>query len=85
MTTYETQMIDIQKLREARTLAAARANAEDAAIWRWFSALLEAGTIRWCRSDKGWIVSVNHRHVATEVSFDNAIRAAKARSESLLM
>lgn len=64
-------------------MAAARANAEDAAIWRWFSALLEAGTIRWCRSDKGWLVSVHNRHLATEVSFDNAIRAAKTRSESL--
>ncbi|WP_245004749.1 hypothetical protein [Paraburkholderia sacchari] len=77
-------MIDIQKLREARFLAATHANEEDAAIWRWFSALVETGKIRWCQSDKGWFVTVNRRHVAIEPRFDDAIRAAKTRSESLL-
>lgn len=76
--------MDIQKLHETRALAAACANAEDASIWRWFSALLEAGKIRWCLSDKGWLVSVNHRHVATAAGFDEAIRTAKSRSESAL-
>ncbi|WP_244197908.1 hypothetical protein [Caballeronia ptereochthonis] len=77
-------MIDVQKLREARALAAACANAEDASVWRWFSALMEGGKIRWCLSDDGWRVSVNHRHVATAMSFDEAIRTAKARSDFLL-
>ncbi|CAG9189130.1 hypothetical protein [Paraburkholderia caribensis] len=74
------QTIDTHRLREARTLAAACANAEDASVWRWFSALMESGKIRWCLRDKQWLVTVNHRHVATASSFDEAIRTAKARS-----
>ncbi|GAB5097498.1 hypothetical protein YK56LOC_32140 [Caballeronia sp. HLA56] len=79
----ETRTIDVQELRAARALAAACANAEDASVWRWFSALLEGGKIRWCLSANGWLVSVNHRHVATAMSFDEAIRTAKARSDFL--
>ncbi|WP_235025803.1 hypothetical protein [Caballeronia arationis] len=77
--------IDLHGLQEARALAAASANAEDASVWRWFSALLESGRIRWCLRDTGWLVSVNHRHVATAASFDEAIRTAKARSDFLSM
>ncbi|CAL8481367.1 DUF2188 domain-containing protein (plasmid) [Caballeronia sp. S22] len=79
----ETHMIDVHELREARAQAAACANAEDASVWRWFSALLEGGKIRWCLSANGWLVSVNHRHVATAMSFDEAIRTAKDRSDLL--
>ncbi|WP_250516249.1 hypothetical protein [Caballeronia sp. INDeC2] len=78
-------MIDVQQLRETRALAAAGANAEDASLWRWFSALMDGGKIRWCLSDEGWLVSVNHRHVATASSFDEAIRIAKARSSFSLI
>ncbi|MBC8751929.1 hypothetical protein F6X42_37330 [Paraburkholderia sp. WC7.3b] len=80
MKTSETYSDEIQKLREPRTLAAACANSEDASVWRWFSAMFEAGKIRWCLSHDGWLISVNHRHVATSPSFDEAIRAAMARS-----
>jgi len=61
------------------TRAAARdiANAEDAALWRWFAALLDERRIRWCESGRGWLVSVDHRHVATSAQFDQAIRIAK--------
>jgi hypothetical protein len=79
------ELIDLDSLREARALAAACANAEDASVWRWFSALLESGKIRWCLSHDGWLVTVNHRHVATAASFDEAIRTAKARSNFLPM
>jgi len=80
-----TSMIDVQQLRETRALAAASANAEDASLWRWFSALMDGRRIRWCLSDEGWLVSVNHRHVATAASFDEAIRIAKAKSGFSLM
>jgi len=33
-----------------------------------------------CLRDDTWLVTVNHRHVATASSFDEAIRTAKARS-----
>jgi hypothetical protein len=74
------ETIDVHSLQQARALAAACANAEDASVWRWFSALLESRNIRWCLSHDGWLVTVNHRHVATAASFDEAIRTAKARS-----
>lgn len=65
----------------ARKEAAACANAEDAALWRWFSDLYDQGLIRWCRSDRGWLVSVAHRHVATTATFDEGIREAMARTQ----
>jgi hypothetical protein len=68
MTKGGTHMIDVYKLREARALAAVCTNAEDASVWRWFSALVEAGKFRWCLSANGWLVSINHRHVATDLA-----------------
>jgi hypothetical protein len=66
-----------------REEAAASANAEDAALWRWFSDLYDQGVIRWCKTDSGWLVSVNHRHVATTATFDEGIREAKARATAI--
>ncbi|AET92819.1 hypothetical protein BYI23_C006730 [Burkholderia sp. YI23] len=63
----------------ARLQARATANAEDANVWRWFSLLLQESRIRWLRAPDGWLVSIDHRHIATEASFDEAMRAAKAR------
>ncbi|MGF6999319.1 hypothetical protein [Paraburkholderia sp. GAS32] len=65
----------------ARQEAAACANAEDAAVWRWFSDLYDQGLIRWCRTDRGWLVSVADRHVATTATFDEGIREAMARTQ----
>ncbi|AXF25101.1 hypothetical protein CUJ89_20375 [Burkholderia pyrrocinia] len=61
----------------ARAAARDSANAEDAALWRWFAALLDERRIRWCHSGRGWLVSVDHRHVATGTQFDQAMRMAK--------
>lgn len=68
-------------MRQTRINAARAANDEDAAVWRWFSSLLEERRIRWCVSGESWFVSVDNRHVATEYSFDSAIRAAKDNSD----
>ena len=65
---------DIARLR-GRVIA----NAEDATLWRWFSLLLQDSRIRWVLAHERWLVSIDHRHVATEASFDEAMRAAKAR------
>ena len=62
-----------------RSEAAKLADKEDAMLWRWFSELYEDGRIRWCRSAQGWLVSVDHRHLATEADFDAAIRVARER------
>jgi|GEM_PF-1972141 len=62
-----------------RLQGVASANAEDAGLWRWFSLMVQDSRIRWCLAHGAWLVSVDHRHVATETSFDEAIRAAKAR------
>lgn len=59
--------------------AAMQANQEDAELWRWFAAVYEEGRIRWCRSHSGWLVSVDHKHLATEPDFDTAIRLARVR------
>ncbi|WP_241021607.1 hypothetical protein [Burkholderia sp. Ac-20353] len=68
-------------MERVRLDAAAAANAEDASIWRWFSALLEERRIRWRYMFDRWVVNVDRTHVATEENFDAAIRAAKNAAE----
>ncbi|MEX3937552.1 hypothetical protein AB4Y32_38465 [Paraburkholderia phymatum] len=68
-------------LQAVRRCAAATANAEDASLWRWFSGLVEERRIRWCLADSDWLISVDHRHLATSSSFDPAVREAKVRLE----
>jgi hypothetical protein len=70
-------------MQHIRSEAAAAVNAVDASIWRWFSALLEERRIRWRYAFDNWTVSVDRRHVATERSFDDAIRVAKDVSGQL--
>ncbi|WP_081060557.1 hypothetical protein [Burkholderia territorii] len=72
-------MVDFEM---ARNLAAITANAEDASLWRWFSKLMEERRIRWCLATEKWLVSVDHKHVATARDFDSAIRMAKHVVES---
>ncbi|KDB05937.1 hypothetical protein LIG30_4557 [Burkholderia sp. lig30] len=69
------------RMQTMREQAAASANAEDASIWRWMSALIDERRIRWCYAAGKWLVSVDHRHVATDDSFDRAIRTAKENAE----
>jgi len=64
-------------MQRARLDAAAQANADDAALWRWFSSLLEERRIRWRYTFDSWVVSVDRARVASESTFDGAIRAAK--------
>lgn len=64
-------------MHRIRMDAAAAANAEDAAIWRWFSALLEERRVRWRYIFDLWVVNVDRVHVATEQNFYDAIRVAK--------
>lgn len=68
-------------MQQVRLDAAAAANAEDAAIWRWFSALLEERRIRWRYAFNNWVVNVDRVRVATEPTFDDAVRAAKEEAE----
>jgi hypothetical protein len=65
-----------------RRQAASAANADDAAVWRWFSDLVEEHRIRWIFDKGGWLVSVDHRHLSTEKTFDHAIREAKRRFDT---
>ncbi|WP_235362715.1 hypothetical protein [Burkholderia sp. A9] len=71
----------MNQMQLVRAEAAAAANAVDAALWRWLSALLDERRIRWCQTTGNWLVSVDNRHVATQRTFDEAIRMAKANSE----
>lgn len=68
-------------MQQARLDAAAAANAQDAALWRWFSALLEERRIRWRYTFDSWVVSVDRARVASEPTFDGAIRAAKDEAD----
>ncbi|SDJ15961.1 hypothetical protein SAMN04487926_13569 [Paraburkholderia steynii] len=68
-------------MQQARREAASAANAEDASVWRWFAYLLEDRRIRWRWQFNSWLVHVDRTHVATESTFDRAIREAKAATE----
>ncbi|MDN7551324.1 hypothetical protein QZM46_08250 [Burkholderia vietnamiensis] len=83
MATIESDSTNVRVMERTRFDAAAAANAEDASIWRWFSALLEERRIRWRYMFDNWVVNVDRTHVATERSFDDAIRAAKIAAEEL--
>lgn len=68
-------------MEQARHEAALAANVADASIWRWFSYLLEERRIRWRWQFNSWIIHVDRTHVATENTFDRAIREAKLSAE----
>lgn len=68
-------------MQQARIEAAAQANAADAALWRWFAVMLEERRIKWRYCFNNWIVNVDRRCVASEDSFDRAIRVAKDNAE----
>ncbi|WP_229012847.1 hypothetical protein [Paraburkholderia gardini] len=76
-------MSNLSEMGHIRAVAALAANAEDALIWRWFALLLEEKRIRWCCSGDNWFVSVDNRHLATDNSFDNAIRIARKATQEL--
>lgn len=68
-------------MQQARRDAASAANAEDASVWRWFAYLLEERRIRWRWQFNSWLVHIDRVHVATESTFDCAIREAKVAAE----
>ncbi|AMR82450.1 hypothetical protein A2G96_30290 [Cupriavidus nantongensis] len=68
-------------MQRNRDEAAALANAEDASVWRWFSALLEDRRVRWRYMFGYWIVCVDRMRVASELTFYDAIRVAKDVAE----
>lgn len=69
-------------MQQARRQAALAANAEDASLWRWFAYLLEERRIRWRWQFNSWLVYVDRTHVATEETFDRAVREAKATADA---
>ncbi|MBN3856674.1 hypothetical protein G3N59_25145 [Paraburkholderia sp. Ac-20340] len=71
--------MSLTNFERTRAEAANSANEADASLWRWFSQAYEEGRIRWCKSPQGWLVSVDHKHLATESDFDSAIRIACTR------
>jgi hypothetical protein len=64
-------------MQQTREAAAALVNHQDADMWRWFAELMNQRRIRWSYAHDVWLVSIDHRHVASECDFDRAIRAAK--------
>ncbi|MEC5405975.1 hypothetical protein VOM14_10440 [Paraburkholderia sp. MPAMCS5] len=68
-------------MQRIRIEAAVVGNADDAALWRWFSALLKERRIRWRWCFDNWIVNVDRTHVATESSFDRAGRRCERDRE----
>lgn len=68
-------------MQGTRDEAALVANAEDAALWRWFSYLLEERRIRWRFHFGRWLVSVDRVQLGNECTFDCAVRQAKVAAQ----
>lgn len=61
----------------AREKAALLANSDDAALWRWFSEMLEERRITFRFESNRWLVRIDRQHIASAPDVDSAIRAAK--------
>ncbi|WP_137924920.1 hypothetical protein [Cupriavidus sp. 2SB] len=68
---YEHQNIEVIRLR-----AAASANMQDAAMWRWYSDMMEDNRISCLRKDGLWSAWVDGRLLSTNRSYDVALRTA---------
>jgi hypothetical protein len=64
-------------LEVARLSAAARANADDARVWRWYADLMEDDRVRCTRTRHGWQITVDNRCTVEDESFDCAVRRAE--------
>ncbi|WP_322005152.1 hypothetical protein [Paraburkholderia tropica] len=69
-------------MQRERQEGAEAANAEDASVWRWFSALLDERRIKWRCSFGQWVITVDRTQLAVGCSFDSAIRLAKSAEET---
>ncbi len=60
-----------------RLFGAQRANADDAAQWRWLADLMEERRLEWRQVDDGWAVKVDGAELVCRPGFDDAMRAAR--------
>jgi len=75
---YEHQHIEVIRLR-----AAASANNQDAALWRWYSDMMEDNRVACARKNGVWSIWVDERLVASERSYDLSVRTAFMRHRAL--
>jgi len=69
-------MCEYQHIEVIRLRAASRANIQDAALWRWFSDMMEDNRIACIRKADVWSVWVDGQLLATDRSYDMAVRTA---------
>jgi len=70
-------------LQLIRMRAAATANGQDAALWRWFSDQMEDRRLSCERFCEHWSVRLGGRELACDRSFDMAVRSAYTRCHGL--
>ena len=63
-------------LELVRLAAAARANIDDARVWRWYADLMEDDRVSCMRIRNGWRITVDGRSTVEDESFDCAVRRA---------
>jgi len=66
-----------EKLQIVRLWAKAKANLEDASLWRWFSDLAEDGRIVMTSKSGVWTITVDGQSSVSKRSFDAAVRVAR--------
>ncbi|MBN3854855.1 hypothetical protein G3N59_15840 [Paraburkholderia sp. Ac-20340] len=66
----------MHSLEVARLTAAARANIDDARLWRWYADLMEDERVSCTRTRHGWQITVDGRCTVEDESFDSAVRRA---------
>lgn len=66
-----------EKLQIVRLSAEAKANREDACLWRWFSDLAEDCRIVTTSKSGVWTITVDGQSSVSQRSFDAAVRMAR--------
>ncbi|CAB3804682.1 hypothetical protein [Paraburkholderia fynbosensis] len=71
--------LDFERLK-----ACVRANSDDAAVWRWYSDMMEDRRIECLCVNGNWAVKLDGREIAADRSFDRAARLSYATSRALI-
>jgi len=78
-----TSVHESTNLQLIRMRAVAMANGQDASLWRWFSDQMEDRRLSCERFCESWSIRWGGRELASDRSFDAAVRTAYTRSHGL--
>jgi hypothetical protein len=55
----------------------------DLRVWRWYSAAVTSGRVTCYWNERTWVVNLNGREIAEDVSFQHALKSAEVMDRAL--